>query len=53
MEHQAWRQIINIIFHHLQYLLPENKLKNALDRAFINVINEVVNDEFNEPNKEH
>ncbi|CAG8546364.1 6881_t:CDS:2 [Funneliformis caledonium] len=57
MEHlRLGDKIMSIKFHPLQSFLPEEKLKEALDRAFINVVNEVgvdindiLHDEFNEP----
>ncbi|CAB4391913.1 unnamed protein product [Rhizophagus irregularis] len=49
-------KILAIKFHPLQSFLPEEKFKEALDRAFVNVVNEVgvdindiLRDEFNEP----
>jgi transcription elongation factor SPT6 len=57
MEHlRLGDKILAIKFHPLQSFLPEEKLKEALDRAFVNVVNEVgvdineiLHDEFNEP----
>src|SRR5207253_1094283 len=43
-------KVISIEFHPLQCLLSESKLMEALDRAFINVVNEVgvdINDLLN------
>jgi transcription elongation factor SPT6 len=57
MEHlRLGDKILAIKFHPLQSFLPEEKFKEALDRAFVNVVNEVgvdindiLRDEFNEP----
>ena len=56
MEHlRLGNNITAIKFHPLQFLLAKEKLKEALDRAFINIVNEVgvdindiLHDEFNE-----
>src|ERR1041385_5930772 len=57
MEHlRLGNNITAIKFHPLQFLLAKEKLREALDRAFINIVNElgvdindILNDEFNEP----